>query len=227
MELGDWIYEVPCCRDPMFLCGVSLLLGENAVDPSWDESTRRQAVGFFGELYKAGVGSKQEQQDMKRWILTILHRIADQPGFTPIPTTSPPLGAINWTINLQARALAQDLEREDSATSFMTPCKLIYRLPQPPVSRLLQEPDIEVQLGQLRRDRRNDFKQQIIYIKPLSKPNIQSSEDCLDPLHDRTQTFLEGKSEVLLVLGDSGSGKSTFCLNLEHQLWDDYKPGEG
>ena len=44
-------------------------------------------------------------------------------------------------------------------------------------------------------------------------------------MHERAKKFLEGKSEILLVLGDSGAGKSTFGLRLENELWEEYEPG--
>ncbi|KAF9079473.1 WD_REPEATS_REGION domain-containing protein, partial [Mortierella sp. AD031] len=37
--------------------------------------------------------------------------------------------------------------------------------------------------------------------------------------------FLISERQVMLILGDSGSGKSTFNRHLEHQLWTEYKQG--
>ncbi|KAK3818056.1 MAG: hypothetical protein JOS17DRAFT_838206 [Linnemannia elongata] len=37
--------------------------------------------------------------------------------------------------------------------------------------------------------------------------------------------FLASERQVMLILGDSGSGKSTFNRHLEHRLWTDYKQG--
>jgi hypothetical protein len=42
---------------------------------------------------------------------------------------------------------------------------------------------------------------------------------------DRVDDFLAGDGQVMLVLGDSGAGKSTFGRHLEHQLWQEYQPG--
>ncbi|GJJ74482.1 hypothetical protein EMPS_06840 [Entomortierella parvispora] len=47
----------------------------------------------------------------------------------------------------------------------------------------------------------------------------------LVPLHERVDEFLQGKGEVMLILGDSGAGKSMFNMQLEHDLWMRYQPG--
>ena len=64
-----------------------------------------------------------------------------------------------------------------------------------------------------------------IYIPLMSKPNLQDSGEKLDPLEDRVISFLNDKKEVMLILGDSGSGKSTYNRHLERKLWAEYQPG--
>ncbi|KAF9091469.1 hypothetical protein BGX23_005129 [Mortierella sp. AD031] len=43
---------------------------------------------------------------------------------------------------------------------------------------------------------------------------------------DKVPEFLAGDAQVMLILGDSGSGKSTVSLNLEYELWEEYKSGD-
>lgn len=43
---------------------------------------------------------------------------------------------------------------------------------------------------------------------------------------DNVKDFLVGDTQDMLVLGDSGTGKSTFNRYLEHELWKEYKPGD-
>ncbi|KAF9909822.1 hypothetical protein EC991_007993 [Linnemannia zychae] len=62
-----------------------------------------------------------------------------------------------------------------------------------------------------------------IYIPPLAKPALRADETTLLPLMERALTFLESQQQVLLLLGDSGAGKSTFNLKLENTLWTSYK----
>ncbi|KAG0049073.1 WD_REPEATS_REGION domain-containing protein, partial [Linnemannia elongata] len=66
---------------------------------------------------------------------------------------------------------------------------------------------------------------QSVYIDPMAKPTLQASGDTLFPLMDKVMDFLSGDSQVMLILGDSGAGKSTFNRYLENELWKEYKSG--
>ncbi|KAG9063962.1 WD repeats region domain-containing protein [Linnemannia hyalina] len=67
--------------------------------------------------------------------------------------------------------------------------------------------------------------QQLIYILPMAKANLQAQDNDLFSLKEKVQEFLASQRQVILILGDSGAGKSTFNRHLEHQLWTDYKQG--
>jgi polynucleotide 5'-kinase involved in rRNA processing len=82
-------------------------------------------------------------------------------------------------------------------------------------------PDVESAIDLLRQ-RSTAYDKQAVYIQLLSKQNLRESEDVLIELQERARAFLGSKKEVLLVLGDSGAGKSTFGLRLENELWTDY-----
>lgn len=60
----------------------------------------------------------------------------------------------------------------------------------------------------------------------MAKPTLQASDDSLFCLMDNVKDFLVGDTQDMLVLGDSGTGKSTFNRYLEHELWKEYKPGD-
>lgn len=75
------------------------------------------------------------------------------------------------------------------------------------------------------RDQRMDEYKQDIYIAPLAKPNLQAPDENVFPLMENVKEFLAGDGQVMLILGDSGAGKSTFNRCLEYQLWQDYKTG--
>ncbi|KAF8931792.1 hypothetical protein BGZ47_011689 [Haplosporangium gracile] len=49
----------------------------------------------------------------------------------------------------------------------------------------------------------------------MAKSNLQSSDDTLFPLMDKVKDFLAGDCQVMLILGDSGAGKSTFNRHLD------------
>jgi len=85
--------------------------------------------------------------------------------------------------------------------------------------------DVESAIDILLRQRSTAYDRRAVYIQLLSKQDLRASEDVLVELQERGRAFLESRSEVLLVLGDSGAGKSTFGLRLENELWTEYKPG--
>ncbi|KAG0247179.1 hypothetical protein BG011_001910, partial [Mortierella polycephala] len=65
-----------------------------------------------------------------------------------------------------------------------------------------------------------------VYIPPQAKASLQASNDALFPLMENVKEFLNSDREVLLLLGDSGAGRSTFIRELECDLWNSYKEGK-
>ncbi|KAF9140315.1 WD_REPEATS_REGION domain-containing protein [Mortierella sp. GBA39] len=84
----------------------------------------------------------------------------------------------------------------------------------------------EHEIHQLRTKRRQerDSRRQRVYVPLHAKVSLQDLEE-ERPLMEKVQEFLASERQVMLVLGDSGSGKSTFIHHLEHQLWANYKLG--
>ncbi|KAG0300522.1 WD_REPEATS_REGION domain-containing protein [Linnemannia gamsii] len=74
--------------------------------------------------------------------------------------------------------------------------------------------------------RRVEEYRQPVYIPPMAKANLQAKDEDLFPLMDRVQEFLDSDRQVMLILGDSGAGKSTFNRHLEHHLWTHYTNGD-
>ncbi|OAQ32638.1 hypothetical protein K457DRAFT_16201 [Linnemannia elongata AG-77] len=64
---------------------------------------------------------------------------------------------------------------------------------------------------------------QSIYVPTLAKASLQASDDDVFPLMNKVQEFLASDQQFMLVLGDSGSGQSTFARHLECQLWSSYE----
>lgn len=79
-------------------------------------------------------------------------------------------------------------------------------------------------LPNLRKERLLQYKESV-YIPPMAKLSLQAPGDTLFPLLSKVQGFLEGNSQVMLILGDSGAGKSTFNRHLEYHLWEHYTTG--
>ncbi|KAF9092388.1 hypothetical protein BGX23_004358 [Mortierella sp. AD031] len=222
VDFNRLVFEAPCCRDLNFQRGICLLLGEIAAESHWEETIRQHAVDFLAELYKTDfLGNPFEGVD--QWILNILHQVKE---------LSDP------TISDHAQATLRKLESEGSATKLkiyrhvfarsLDPYPIKARLSVPPhstlLSRVLSIPDAEPDLLRLRQKRLGGY-QTSIYIPPQAKPTLWPSNGTLFPLMENVLEFLDSRRQVLLLLGDSGGGKSTFNLQLEHALWNDYQEG--
>ncbi|KAF9097335.1 hypothetical protein BGX29_008133, partial [Mortierella sp. GBA35] len=210
-DFNQAVAQAPCRRDVNFQWGICRQLGEIAVDPLWDVCVRQQAVDFLGQLYKRRADWRQ-RSNVKQWILSILFRISELSD----PATSD-----------HAHALLEDLTKDDS-TTFFGSFPLRTRLPLPVSFPLLAKAQgilqIEYALHALKRQRLGDYKQ-AVYIPPLAKPSLQASDNTLFPLMNKVKVFLAGVGQVMLILGDSGAGKSTFNRHLENELWESYQPG--
>ncbi|KAF9088756.1 hypothetical protein BGX23_007134, partial [Mortierella sp. AD031] len=212
-DLNRLIYEAPCRRDPLFQWGICQLLGELAADPVWEDKTRQQAIELLGELYKNDPDWVKDES-VKTWMVTI---VAQLESMTEDP------------VQATAHALLQDLKLDQGA-AVQHPYLLRARLPTPTVFPLFAEVQeiaaVEYDLHQLRLQRLKEGRQPI-YIAPQAKakPNLNAKDDDLFPLMESVKEFLESPRQVMLILGDSGSGKSTFNRHLEHDLWSHYKQG--
>ncbi|KAK3835427.1 MAG: WD40-repeat-containing domain protein [Linnemannia elongata] len=205
------ISQAPCRHNANFQWGICRQLGEIAVDPLWDLHVRQQAVDFLCELYRSSSDWKPHV-DVKRWILTILVQVSQLSDIS---------------IKDHAYALLPDLKKDD-ITAFPGSHPLSRRLPLPTASPLLAKvqeiPKVDYDLHVLKLMRIADYKQ-AVYIKPMAKLSLQDTDDNLFPLMDKVRAFLAGDNQVMLVLGDSGAGKSTFNRHLEHELWQVYEAG--
>ncbi|KAG0062843.1 hypothetical protein BGZ89_010368, partial [Linnemannia elongata] len=65
-----------------------------------------------------------------------------------------------------------------------------------------------------------------IFVPPMAKANLQALDEDLFPLREKVQEFLMSEQQVMLILGDSGAGKSTFNRYLERQLWTAYQDSD-
>ncbi|KAG0281055.1 hypothetical protein BGZ96_001312, partial [Linnemannia gamsii] len=198
------VSQAPCRHSANFQWGICRQLGDIAVDPLWDTLVRQQAVDFLGELYRSATYWKPHA-DVKQWILTILVQISQISELADV------------SLRNRALALLTDLKKDGR------------RLPLPTASPLLTQvqeiPRVDYDLDVLRLFRITDYKQPV-YIAPMAKPSLQAPDDTLFPLMERVKDFLAGDGQVMLILGDSGAGKSTFNRQLEHELWQEYKPGD-
>ncbi|KAF9120780.1 WD_REPEATS_REGION domain-containing protein [Mortierella sp. 14UC] len=83
---------------------------------------------------------------------------------------------------------------------------------------------LENDLLALKAQRLEEYRQPV-YISPMAKAGLLARDNDLFPLMDKVQEFLASERQVMLILGDAGSGKSTFDRHLEHALWTSYTIG--
>ncbi|KAG0291932.1 hypothetical protein BGZ98_002791, partial [Dissophora globulifera] len=93
----------------------------------------------------------------------------------------------------------------------------------PLLDRVQKKSPVAAALREFRRRRLLDQEQRsAIYIPPQAKASRERPDDELFDLTERVNEFLAGNQKVLLIMGDSGAGKSTFNLELERDLWYAY-----
>ncbi|KAG0276254.1 hypothetical protein BGZ96_003395, partial [Linnemannia gamsii] len=210
-DLNQLIYKAPCRRDPLFQWGICQLLGEIATDTIWDSTVRQKTLDLMGELYKNDPEWGRDET-VETWMLNIISQICSND---------------DQTIRIQTDILFKELLQDQGITTSL-PYPLRNRLPMPSSSPILTRvqkiPLVEYDLHQLQASRLKQ-SHQAVYILPLAKANLKANDDDLFYLMEKVQEFLASERQVMLVLGDSGAGKSLFNHYLEQDLWTNYKPG--
>ncbi|KAF9273247.1 hypothetical protein BGZ68_001677, partial [Mortierella alpina] len=215
--------EAPCRRDLAFQWGVCQRLGHLAADPVWDDISRKDAIAFPGEIYWNDERWGQEPR-IKQCILDILLQLSH----------SISQGSIDSVVRILLRDLST--EGDESKRNLyqsciqMGPSAHTWNVSAPHldssslIDQVQSKPSVEPALRKYQRHRIQEQEQRhAVYIPPQAKPTRESSDDDLFDLTTRVNEFLLAvDSKVLLLLGDSGAGKSTFNLELERNLWMAY-----
>ncbi|KAF9544040.1 hypothetical protein EC957_012425 [Mortierella hygrophila] len=210
-DLNAFIHKAPCRRDPLFQWGICQLLGEIVSDTIWNTNVRLQAIALLRELYKNDPQWGQDES-VKTWMLNIIRQLG---------TTA------DQVVSISAHTLLKDLD-QDQNTAPHLPYPLRNRLPLPATSPTLARVQNIIPLEY------DLYKHKVLrleqgglslYIQPFAKASLRAKDEDTFPLLEKVQEFLASERQVILILGDSGSGKSTFNRHLEHQLWTDYKQG--
>ncbi|KAF9909809.1 hypothetical protein EC991_007980 [Linnemannia zychae] len=221
-DLNRLVFEAPCRQDVEFQWGICRLLGEVAVDTDWDITTRQHAINLLAALYK-DESRWTTNNGVHSWILHLIRQVVALPESTISDYTNLVLKGLER----EGDAAKQTLYRNAQVT-LLDPYALQASLIPPANSALLVQvqaiPDVEYDIHRMRIQRLKE-RDHTLYIPPQAKPTLQSSSDTLFPFMEHVLDFLSSSRQVLLLLGDSGGGKSTFNLQLEHTLWKDYKRG--
>ncbi|KAG0248439.1 hypothetical protein BG011_010272, partial [Mortierella polycephala] len=219
-QLADFkklVCEAPCRRDPAFGWGLCQRLGEIAANPLWNANTRVSAIKFLGELYKNDTDWSQKS-DIKQWIRTIFIQLSELPDKEK-------------AIKSRAHTALQKLKKWDSGKQklhhdsvYESPCLYLLenrsqKLSSPSlIDRAQDIPDVENDLSELGKRRLNE-RGNDVHIPPDANASLQGSNNVRFPLMESVQEFLVSDQQVLLLLGESGAGKSTFIRELECDLW--------
>ncbi|KAF9208456.1 hypothetical protein BGZ49_008744 [Haplosporangium sp. Z 27] len=215
-EFEKLIREAPCKLDPAFQWGVCQRLGEISINPVWDAKVRKCAVVFLMELYKDDTTWGQ-QPDTKQLILIILDQLRNCESIVADDTLIL-LQELVSNGSSEKRSLYQDSKKNLSG-----PYPITTTISPSQESSLLicvqNKPDVETPLLRLKRNRLKN-KGVDVYMSPRAKAGARAKADF--DLTSKVQDFLDSNKKVFLILGDSGSGKSTFDRALEVSLWEKY-----
>ncbi|OAQ24233.1 WD40 repeat-like protein [Linnemannia elongata AG-77] len=140
-------------------------------------------------------------------------------GHSKVKETAPASAASSTPVTL-----AETEEPIQSTAPDLNAVPVSLKLQFPLLAKVQEIPKHEQDLLILRSMRIAEYRQ-AVYIDPMAKLSLQDTEDNLFPLMDKVRDFIAGDTQVMLVLGDSGAGKSTFNRHLEHELWQEYKAG--
>ncbi|KAG0373651.1 cofilin [Mortierella sp. AD032] len=222
-ELNRLICEEPCRRDPFFQWGICQLLGDLAADSNWDVEKRQQAADFLLALLKDDDDWGQDAS-VKTWTKTLLERLSKLP--IDKRNNSRDIVRQDEAVKNHALTLLKGIPKAvDVGPAFRSQYPLRSRMPVPKSSALLKrvELDVKFDLDHLK-DQRLASVVQDMYIPPMAKANLKALDKDSFPLMSSVKDFLESERQVMLILGDSGSGKSTFNRYLERDLWGSYNP---
>ncbi|KAF9946066.1 hypothetical protein BGZ72_000712, partial [Mortierella alpina] len=224
-EFKKLMCEAPCRRALAFQWGVCLRLGNLAIDPQWDDKHRKDAVAFLGHLYRDD-DYWGHHVPVKQLILDILIQLSKSPESVAQAAAGSLLEEFKADENLAKRAMFQSCQE-----SGPSPHPLMVAMPPPSSSALLDRAqgkvDVEADLKRVKlacEQRRAEG----VYIPPKAKSSLRASNTDLFGLKEKAADFLAHEEQkMLLLLGESGIGKSTFNMELEHQLWSEYEKHTG
>ncbi|KAF9968401.1 hypothetical protein BGZ73_000137, partial [Actinomortierella ambigua] len=224
------VLEAPCRRSLAFQWGVCQRLGDLAANTAWDAESREDALEFLAEIYQNDAVWGYHEH-IKQKILDILLHLQQQSE----NTIQAAFDSATARKVLQRLARSGDKAKQALYSDCLEqgPSKYPLKISQPPfapltlLDRVQNKPDVEEDLRKLRQQRLKE-RGDAVYIPPQAKANLRASGDVLFDLTEKVEEFLASTHQkVLLLLGDSGSGKSTFNREIEHNLWLKYEKGTG
>ncbi|MCX8565524.1 MAG: WD40 repeat [Glomeribacter sp. 1016415] len=218
-DFEAFVRQATCRQHKAFQWGLSERLGQLAANPALDEETQQSALRFLGDLYENDAVWGQSVSAKKR-VIQIIKELA-----------------IASNVAKEAKDLLEHLAKINDPRKrklYISCQKDAAKGPEPlykpalaPTSATLldraqNKPKVEDEVQQLRRARVNEWKKdERLYVEPLGKATLHDTATF--DLTEKVNEFLRNpKKKILLLLGDSGAGKSTFNRALEASLWHSY-----
>ncbi|KAG0218027.1 hypothetical protein BGX31_011710, partial [Mortierella sp. GBA43] len=198
-------------------------LGEVAANTMWSLDVRQDAIAFLGEIYRKDSNWGQ-QAAVKQWILDILMQLSIQFG-VETNAAETLLQELQTDGDITKQTLYKQC-RENGSASHPLKISLAALASPSLLDRVQERPAVEGNIRQLRRQRLKE-RGNVVYIPPQAKPSLQARDNTEFPLMEKVEEFLSSQQLVFLLLGESGSGKSTFNRQLECHLWESYKKSTG
>ncbi|KAF9573079.1 hypothetical protein EC968_009039 [Mortierella alpina] len=215
------VCEVPCRHALAFQWGLCLRLGNLAIDSQWNEKHRSDAVAFLGRLYQDDE-HWGHHVPVKRLILDILMQLSRSSESAVQAAAKTLLEDFKDDNNAKKSAMFQACLESDPG-----PHPLMAAMSPPFSSELLDRAQGKVEVERDLKRLKQECEQRrvkAVYVSPKAKDSPQAPDTDLFDLRARANDFLENEEhKVLLLLGESGVGKSTYNMELEHQLWDKYE----
>ncbi|CAO3565913.1 unnamed protein product [Mortierella alpina] len=220
-EFERVVHDAPCCHEQNFQLGVCQLLGEIALDPIWSTQICQQAVCFLEDL----------DSDESGWISDSSVRGAIRGILQSISEKAEILIHVNSPSKVSGR---ENGDYDDEPYPLIT--RLSIAKSSPLLAKAHKATPLEDKVGRILAQQREAYEPQV-YIPPNARAtplvsydkllasidNPLAHEDECSPLMDMVMEFIQSKRQVFLILGDSGSGKSTFNKHLSYVLTRDYK----
>ncbi|KAG0214739.1 hypothetical protein BGX31_001040, partial [Mortierella sp. GBA43] len=210
IDFKKLVFEAPCRRHPVFQWGLCQLLGDLAANQDWDRKTRLNAVAFLEDMYRNDTVWGQ-QAGIMELIAAIFTELASLPeGVTQGRNRESTENSTNQALQ---RTSQRSNPMNSAFPSFATPSLL---------DRVQDTPGVESRLYKLRKQRLADQHDRV-YVGHRAKATLKPQDTVNVSLMDNVKEFLRSEQRVFLLLGSSGSGKSTFSRVLERDLWDTYQ----
>ncbi|KAF8950885.1 hypothetical protein BGZ46_004271, partial [Entomortierella lignicola] len=215
-EVKQLINQAPSYRDPAFQLGLCQRLGELAINPFWDMDSRQDSIILLVEIYKSDT-IWGWHEGVKKWILHMLCQLKDSSDSIVSEKAHTLLQDLKTNSDTKNQDIYLEYEREPSSSYPLMialppkSCRLFQQIP----SRL----SLSATLTKLRSERLKEGREEL-YIAPRAKRSLNAKDEF--DLRTNLQEFLASDKKVFLLLGNSGSGKSTFNRAAEIELWQQY-----